>query len=797
LQVSGLSEVFCLTDPNQEDNPIIYASEEFYHMTGYSRDFVIGTNCRFLQGPKTKRHSVQRLRRAIDSGQELSEALLNYRRDGRPFMNILMIAPLHDNKGNVKYHIGAQVDASGLIEGGKGLDGFEKYLANEQAKINSRGRSSGKEPIPSQGRLSTKEAKKTALEKLGELSEMFDLEENVIVAQRSRSNSRERRSEDEESTGSGRSRRVFAESTESESDEEYLGDKDRAAWTLSQTGSSGKLPGVYESYFLMRPSPSLKIIFASPALRKMGNLVQSTFLSHVTAPLATLKGLRESFEAGNPVTAKVLFSAKASESKEGRVLDRGQGKRDIEEASSSKFGRSCWISATPLFGSDDEVGVWMVVLVDQRSLGSGSSHLSSTRNPQRTPSGKAVGDQQSASSEKPTPTSASASISKPTRPSHINMPDRLGSRQEETRQANGVNRSSAGQGSPQPRKSSMMPQRTKSSHDTIIRGDERLYREQHPMSSSLPLTPQPQKESAQEADEFVRRHEPRNMSTDPGRVHIQPDTDEEDEDFTLANETEACNNSGRSMTPEGHEKVPVANGSVPGDEADTVAEKESNVLARAEPDKTTDDSVENIPTSSENQDVTPGQAPESTSKTELQRAPAPALEPLSEQALEIHNREMSAKEDVKAPVEEPQAQSTEEPNMSPSNQVQKYLESDPDPPVFTEAGPEEGAFEPTNVKDDHKTEHGDNGDDTIIATDPHAGAHGLDESYSESGQADSKTASGYMDYLRHPGSRPGSKRGITVTNLGSQGHTMGELGERTWERHEDPDCDMRTPFSVD
>lgn len=142
---------------------------------------MIGSNCRFLQGPKTQRHSVQRLRQAVDSGQELSEALLNYRRDGRPFMNILMIAPLHDNKGNVKYHIGAQVDASGLIEGGKGLDGFERYLANEKAKRKSGGQSSGNETIPIPGRMSTREAKKKALEKLGELSEMFDFEEDAVV----------------------------------------------------------------------------------------------------------------------------------------------------------------------------------------------------------------------------------------------------------------------------------------------------------------------------------------------------------------------------------------------------------------------------------------------------------------------------------------------------------------------------------------------------------------------------------------------------------------------------------------
>ena len=42
--VGGLSEVFCLTDPTQEDNPIIYASEEFYRLTGYGTDDVIRHN---------------------------------------------------------------------------------------------------------------------------------------------------------------------------------------------------------------------------------------------------------------------------------------------------------------------------------------------------------------------------------------------------------------------------------------------------------------------------------------------------------------------------------------------------------------------------------------------------------------------------------------------------------------------------------------------------------------------------------------------------------------------------------
>jgi len=816
LQVSGLSEVFCLTDPKQEDNPIIYASEGFYQMTGYTRDFVIGTNCRFLQGPKTQHHSVQRLRQAIGSGQELSEALLNYRRDGRPFMNILMIAPLHDNKGNVKYHIGAQIDASGLIEGGKGLDAFERYLSNQQAKSNYRGRSTEKQPKPSQGSqtLGSKEAKRKALEKLGELSDMFDLDEDAIVAQRSRSSSRDRRSEDTESTGSSRSRRVFAESSESESDEEGGSEKEKATWSLSQTRSSGKLPGVYESYFLMRPSPSLKIIFASPALRKMGNLVQSTFLSHVTAPPATLRGLKESFEAGNPVTAKVVFSAQASKSKDGRQLDRGQGKKDIEEASSSKMGRTFWISATPLLGGDDEVGVWMVVLVDQRSLGSGTSYMRSHGKSQPATPSIANADQASEATNRVGPESPSTPPSKITRPSHINLPDRMGGRQGEIRQANSVSKSSIEKSFPEPRKSPVMPQRAKSGRDVMEQRDE-LDHEQH-LSPSSPTTPQRNRESIEETTEFVRKYEPRGMFIKPNRVHIQSDTDDEDERFTLGTEQEVENDWDHPAVKDGQQKVRVAKGSVPGDEADANTEKESNIVPRTESEKIVDDDVEDRVTRSQPLHAAPEQAPEKGSDTISDSAPekflestsnwrseSPShlvLEPLTEQALKTHDAEWSTETYATAPIEVPHALPRDEMNMSPSNQVQKDPESDPDPPVLTEAGTEEGKFKPMNVKynDGPEPERGENGDNTITAPDRHDSVLEVDELVqSHTDPAGTETVGGYMDYLLHPGSRPGSRRAITAMNLHSQGRTTGDLEENYWERHEDPHCDMRTPFSVD
>ena len=129
----GLAEVFCLTDPSRTDNPIVFASEEFTRTTQYGMNYVIGRNCRFLQGPRSSPHSVRRLAIATANGREHCEVFVNYRRDGSPFMNLLMTAPLMDSRGNIRYFIGAQVDVSGLIKDCSEMDGLTRMVEKEEA----------------------------------------------------------------------------------------------------------------------------------------------------------------------------------------------------------------------------------------------------------------------------------------------------------------------------------------------------------------------------------------------------------------------------------------------------------------------------------------------------------------------------------------------------------------------------------------------------------------------------------------------------------------------------------------
>lgn len=235
--VGGLAEVFCLADPSVKDCPIVYASEEFYRTSRYSRDDVLGRNCRFLQGPKTNRKTIARIGAAIKSGQESCETVLNYRRDGTPFMNLLLTAPLYDNRGSVRYFIGAQIDVSGLVEDGRGLDSFAQYLAESRP---NRNRDSDQfSDTLSQRHLKT----------LREFGQMLSLDESSVFQHHSRASSVQdnastisyRASQTRQEQGPRRMRRVLG--NEDDDDE----GKDRNVWALSSAGPSGKLPGVYQN----------------------------------------------------------------------------------------------------------------------------------------------------------------------------------------------------------------------------------------------------------------------------------------------------------------------------------------------------------------------------------------------------------------------------------------------------------------------------------------------------------------------------------------------------------------------
>ena len=91
---------------------ILYANDAFLHMTGYAREEVLGRSCCFLQGRDTNKDALREIAEAVRQGREVSAELLNYRKDGSSFWNLLYVCPIRDESGRITYFFGYQRDIS-------------------------------------------------------------------------------------------------------------------------------------------------------------------------------------------------------------------------------------------------------------------------------------------------------------------------------------------------------------------------------------------------------------------------------------------------------------------------------------------------------------------------------------------------------------------------------------------------------------------------------------------------------------------------------------------------------------
>ena len=110
--------VYDLQHPNQ---PIIYCSDAYCDMTGYARDEVLGKDCHFLQTPHSTirrpkatimpdKVAVHRLSQAIHDQQEIQVQILNFKKDGTPFTNVISIVPVELLSTGYRYAVGFQVE---------------------------------------------------------------------------------------------------------------------------------------------------------------------------------------------------------------------------------------------------------------------------------------------------------------------------------------------------------------------------------------------------------------------------------------------------------------------------------------------------------------------------------------------------------------------------------------------------------------------------------------------------------------------------------------------------------------
>ncbi|TWT74976.1 chemotaxis protein CheB [Allorhodopirellula solitaria] len=131
LAIESAVNGIVITDPHQNDDPIVYANQGFLDLTGYERNEVLGRNCRFLQCEDTNRDAVSRIRSSMDEGVAARVAILNHRKDGSSFWNDLSITPVRNQAGEIVNFVGVQHDVTAQVEAQQRLEDANR--AAEQA----------------------------------------------------------------------------------------------------------------------------------------------------------------------------------------------------------------------------------------------------------------------------------------------------------------------------------------------------------------------------------------------------------------------------------------------------------------------------------------------------------------------------------------------------------------------------------------------------------------------------------------------------------------------------------------
>jgi len=109
--LQGRDSSYCVTDPDEPDNPIVFSSDGFCRMTQYSHEESEGRNCRFLQGPATRQEGIDTIRAAVTAERCEHVELINYKKDGTTFANSFFLCPLFDDNHKLSYFVGIQAEA--------------------------------------------------------------------------------------------------------------------------------------------------------------------------------------------------------------------------------------------------------------------------------------------------------------------------------------------------------------------------------------------------------------------------------------------------------------------------------------------------------------------------------------------------------------------------------------------------------------------------------------------------------------------------------------------------------------
>jgi PAS domain S-box-containing protein len=129
---NDLEHALIVTDMTKPAAPIVYCNAAFNKLTGYGEHECLGRSCRFLQGPDTTAESIATLLRTMRNRTDCRVKMLNYKKSGEQFENLLSMVPVFDVDKNLRFYVGIQVDVTGALMLGtsvaSSIDSFARLM---------------------------------------------------------------------------------------------------------------------------------------------------------------------------------------------------------------------------------------------------------------------------------------------------------------------------------------------------------------------------------------------------------------------------------------------------------------------------------------------------------------------------------------------------------------------------------------------------------------------------------------------------------------------------------------------
>jgi len=108
--MEATSDGIFIVDAINPNFPFIYANQSYYKMTGYTKGEILGKNYFLHYGPYTDPRFLDEIKHTLVSGKSFFGEMLQFKKSGEKYWNLLRITPVRDASGTITHYVGIKTD---------------------------------------------------------------------------------------------------------------------------------------------------------------------------------------------------------------------------------------------------------------------------------------------------------------------------------------------------------------------------------------------------------------------------------------------------------------------------------------------------------------------------------------------------------------------------------------------------------------------------------------------------------------------------------------------------------------